>query len=110
MPVFSIFARAASRIRVISNPEYIKEIRKVIAGVSKDDHTDKRAKFDFFKFKVKETSIKISKEIARKNREEIQNAEAALKQAEEELSPQNPEYSKIRYTKHNQLSNVTTNE
>ena len=70
---------------LLSNLEYVNVIKKVLIENNKDVYTDKRAKFDFLKFKVKEASIKISKEIARKNREEIKKAEVSLEQAEKAL-------------------------
>ena len=57
----------------------------MIVDISKENYSDKRNKFDYIKFKIKEKSIEIAKRIAKKNREEIDRAERDLKEAEEKL-------------------------
>ena len=71
------------------------------------DITDKRILWDLIKYRIRQVSIKYSKEKARKRREKITNIEASLKTCEENCgrspSPENLEQLEILKSEYNSI-------
>ena len=70
---------------LLEDPVFCNDLKIIINEAKLSQNSDKRTHFDFIKYKVKEFSLRRSKEIAKANRQDMKQLENSIKIAEERL-------------------------
>ena len=83
---------------LLLDPNYVKQIRELIMEATNHPNRENDSwqnRYDYLKFKIKRHSIKISKQAAKKNRDEVNSLETSINALEAKLLDQ-PTNDKIK--------------